>query len=216
MRAAGCVYAGFAGARTQPRHGDHPTHRRNSANIQAQIGRRGWRRGHLGFAAPVAIPAARQPRTIGKLFAPAHASRPPSLLYLATLPPGPSSPLLPCQSSPTPCRPCLPVFWGVRGCKPAEGAACVVHVDEHLWSPACRRRDCHSAAPPSPFSRCFNGDGERASAEGQSRRRLARPLGHSHGCLYWEGRHRHRPATGVSRQHDCLCVGVPVVGTRSP
>ena len=28
-----------------------------------------------------------------------------------------------------------------------------------------RPRDCHSAAPPSTFSRCFNGDGERASAE---------------------------------------------------
>ena len=28
-----------------------------------------------------------------------------------------------------------------------------------------RRRDCHSAAPPSAFSRCFNSDGERASAE---------------------------------------------------
>ena len=128
-------------------------------------------------------------------------------------PPLPSSPASP------PLHPAVPAcrcFGGVRGCKPAEGAACVVHVDEHLWSPACRRRDCHSAAPPSPFSRCFNGDGERASAEGQSRRRLARPLGHSHGCLYWEGRHRHRPATGVSRQHDCLCVGVPVVGTRSP
>ena len=23
-----------------------------------------------------------------------------------------------------------------------------------------RRRDCHSTAPPSPFSRCFNTDGE--------------------------------------------------------
>ena len=28
-----------------------------------------------------------------------------------------------------------------------------------------RRRDCHSAAPPSTFSRCFNSDGERASAK---------------------------------------------------
>ena len=28
-----------------------------------------------------------------------------------------------------------------------------------------RRRDCHSAAPPSNFSRCFNSDGERASAK---------------------------------------------------
>ena len=29
------------------------------------------------------------------------------------------------------------------------------------WS--SRWRDCHSAAPPSPFSRCMNSDGERAS-----------------------------------------------------
>ena len=28
-----------------------------------------------------------------------------------------------------------------------------------------RRRDCPSAAPPSTFSRCFNSDGERASAK---------------------------------------------------
>ena len=26
-------------------------------------------------------------------------------------------------------------------------------------------RDCHSAAPPSTFSRCVNSDGERASAK---------------------------------------------------
>ena len=30
---------------------------------------------------------------------------------------------------------------------------------------ACRRRDCHSAATPSPFSRCFNRDEEGMSAE---------------------------------------------------
>ena len=35
-----------------------------------------------------------------------------------------------------------------------------------------RRRDCHFAAPPSTFSRCFNKDGERASEKYQSRRRL--------------------------------------------
>ena len=34
------------------------------------------------------------------------------------------------------------------------------------------RRDCHSAASPSTFSRCFNRDGERASAERQSRQWL--------------------------------------------
>ena len=28
-----------------------------------------------------------------------------------------------------------------------------------------RRRDNHSAAPPSTFSRCFNSDGERASTK---------------------------------------------------
>jgi hypothetical protein len=28
-----------------------------------------------------------------------------------------------------------------------------------------RRRDCHSAAPPSPFSRRFNSDGEGRSAK---------------------------------------------------
>ena len=37
-------------------------------------------------------------------------------------------------------------------------------------APACpgggsHWRDCHSAAPPSTFSRCFNSDGERASAK---------------------------------------------------
>ena len=31
-----------------------------------------------------------------------------------------------------------------------------------------RRRGCHSAGPPSPFSRSFNGDGERASASQQN------------------------------------------------
>ena len=30
---------------------------------------------------------------------------------------------------------------------------------------ASRRRDCHSAAPPSPFRRCLNMDGERASGK---------------------------------------------------
>ena len=32
-----------------------------------------------------------------------------------------------------------------------------------------RRRDGHSAAPPSPFSRCINSDGEGMSSKGQSR-----------------------------------------------
>ena len=34
------------------------------------------------------------------------------------------------------------------------------------------RRDCHSAAPPSTFIRCFNSDGEGVSSKLQSRRRL--------------------------------------------
>ena len=38
-----------------------------------------------------------------------------------------------------------------------------------------RRRDCHSAAPPSTFSRCFNVDEQGVSAKRQSRRRLAPP-----------------------------------------
>ena len=38
-----------------------------------------------------------------------------------------------------------------------------------------RRRDGHSAAPPSTFSRCINSDGERASAKWQPRQRLAQP-----------------------------------------
>ena len=38
-----------------------------------------------------------------------------------------------------------------------------------------RRRDCHSAAPPSPFSRRFNKDEEGVSSKCQSRRRLPGP-----------------------------------------
>ena len=34
-----------------------------------------------------------------------------------------------------------------------------------FFGTASCRRDCHSAAPPSPFGRCFNRDGERASAK---------------------------------------------------
>ena len=36
------------------------------------------------------------------------------------------------------------------------------------------RRDFHSAAPPSPFSRCFNSDGESTSAKWQNSRRRRR------------------------------------------
>ena len=35
-----------------------------------------------------------------------------------------------------------------------------------------RRRDCHPAAPPSIFSRCFNREEQGASGQRQSRRRL--------------------------------------------
>ena len=38
-----------------------------------------------------------------------------------------------------------------------------------------RRRDCHAAAPPSPFSRRFNRDDEGVPAKGESRRRLSMP-----------------------------------------
>ena len=38
-----------------------------------------------------------------------------------------------------------------------------------------RRRDCHSAAPPSTLGRCLNSDGESAPANWQSRRRRASP-----------------------------------------
>ena len=39
-----------------------------------------------------------------------------------------------------------------------------------------RRRDCHSAAPPSPFSKRFNRDDEGVPAKWQSRRRLGSSL----------------------------------------
>ena len=43
------------------------------------------------------------------------------------------------------------------------------HAHTHTTS---RRRDCHSAARPSPFSWCFNMDGEGMSVKWQSRRRI--------------------------------------------
>ena len=51
-----------------------------------------------------------------------------------------------------------------------------VTLDPSRHAPPSHRRDCHSAAPPSAFSRCFNSDGEGASAQWQSRRRRAPPL----------------------------------------
>ena len=49
----------------------------------------------------------------------------------------------------------LPAYdpWGAGAVIPVLPACCAFS----------RRRDCHSAAPPSIFSRCFNSDGERAS-----------------------------------------------------
>ena len=55
--------------------------------------------------------------------------------------------------------------------KPLQRLAPLVHLQCELsgWTEhqPSRRRDCHSAAPPPPstFSRCFNMDGERASAK---------------------------------------------------
>ena len=49
-----------------------------------------------------------------------------------------------------------------------------------------RRRDCHSAAPPSTFSRCLNRDGERERQQNDS---LA------------NGYHRHSRSSACSGQH---------------
>ena len=52
------------------------------------------------------------------------------------------------------------------------------HFGRRLWvaprQGASRRRDCHSAAPPSPYHRRFNEDGEEPSAKRQSGQRLGR------------------------------------------
>ena len=42
-------------------------------------------------------------------------------------------------------------------------------------TPSRRREFCHSAAPPSPFSRCFNMDEKGVSVKWHSRRRLITP-----------------------------------------
>ena len=46
-----------------------------------------------------------------------------------------------------------------------------------IYIEACEsvRDHCHSAAPPSPFSRCFNTDGEGMPVKRQSRRRQTPP-----------------------------------------
>ena len=48
----------------------------------------------------------------------------------------------------------------------ASSPAVLAHPDSAEASEArpSRRQDCHSAAPPSPFSRCFNMDGKGVSA----------------------------------------------------
>ena len=45
------------------------------------------------------------------------------------------------------------------------GASQSGELSSPLSVPFSRRRDCHSAAPPSPFSRCFNMDGEGMSVK---------------------------------------------------
>ena len=49
--------------------------------------------------------------------------------------------------------------------------------------PGRRQEFCHSAAPPSHFSRCFNRDGERASAKWQNSRRWLGPTSPSQKLL---------------------------------
>ena len=59
-----------------------------------------------------------------------------------------------------------------RGCRMQETRADRFHANGSVYEdpfhpclPGSRRRDCHSAAPPSTFSRCFNRDVDRASAK---------------------------------------------------
>ena len=46
-----------------------------------------------------------------------------------------------------------------------EAAKTLGAVHIHCQARASCRRDCHSATPPSPFSECFDSDGDRASAK---------------------------------------------------
>ena len=59
----------------------------------------------------------------------------------------------------------LPEFGCLKGeWRAATSSGWAPLFDPTAGKPSCRR-DCHSAAPPSTFSRCFNSDGERASAK---------------------------------------------------
>ena len=72
-----------------------------------------------------------------------------------------ATPLLPPGTGPRPVAP-VPAF--VPGACGAVKQPCVSDKD---CPSGCgrRRRDCHSAAPPSTFSGCFNSDGEGASVK---------------------------------------------------
>ena len=59
---------------------------------------------------------------------------------------------------------------------PVGAVPAVMEPTEHREAPSRRREFCYSAAPPSPFSKCFNMDGEGVSVKRQSRRRLEAPL----------------------------------------
>ena len=68
-----------------------------------------------------------------------------------------------------------------------------------------RRRDCHSATPPSPFSRRFNRDGEGLPAQSQPRRRLTHGGGRRTGLglsARWLIRGRTRSPGKVCRDVD--------------
>ena len=47
----------------------------------------------------------------------------------------------------------------------AAGGLASVSVPSRPWCLDSRRRDCHSAAPPSPFSRRFKKDNEAMSVK---------------------------------------------------
>ena len=73
-----------------------------------------------------------------------------------------------------------------------------------------RRQDCHSAAPLTTLSRCFNGDGERASAQWQSRQGLRCQLesyGASRPCSWLRDLHeRQMPTPSLDLQpSSSLC-----------
>ena len=66
----------------------------------------------------------------------------------------------------------MPINSSADVCR-SGGATTSAACSPAVWSVYSRRRDCHSAAPPSPLGRWFNRDGEGGSAKRQnSRRRL--------------------------------------------